>query len=117
MTVTAKTTGCNGVAFFANPATYTSPVFTLSSNTGYLTGGSVSGQVCSYTVTTAGSGYTGNPSCTISGTGTGATCLAQVAVGTAPSTYQPAFGANPGWDFATGIGTPNAYNLVYNTAW
>jgi subtilase family serine protease len=117
VTVTAKAAGCNGVAFWQNPASYTSVPFALSSSTGYLSGGSVSGQVCSYTVTTAGSGYTGNPSCTISGSGTGATCLAKTALGTAPSSYQPAWGATPGWDFATGIGTPNAYNLVYNTAW
>jgi hypothetical protein len=30
---------------------------------------------------------------------------------------RPAFYATPGWDFATGIGTVNAYNLVFNTAW
>ena len=28
------------------------------------------------------------------------------------SSYQPAFGTGPGWDFATGIGTVNAYNLL-----
>jgi subtilase family serine protease len=33
------------------------------------------------------------------------------------SAYQPAFGAAPGWDFATGIGSVNAYNLVFNTNW
>jgi hypothetical protein len=36
---------------------------------------------------------------------------------TAPLAYQPAFGATPGWDMATGIGSVNAYNLVMNTAW
>lgn len=30
------------------------------------------------------------------------------------SSFQPAFGANVGWDFATGIGTVNAANLVKN---
>ena len=30
------------------------------------------------------------------------------------SAYQPAFGTQTGWDFATGIGTVNAYNLVNN---
>jgi subtilase family serine protease len=29
----------------------------------------------------------------------------------------PAFLTTPGWDFATGIGTVNAYNLVNNAAW
>jgi subtilase family serine protease len=33
------------------------------------------------------------------------------------SAYDPAYGTSVGWDFATGIGTVNAYNLVYNTAW
>jgi len=118
MTVTALSSGCNGVAFWENPSYYTSHAFTLSSSTGYLTGGSTPGQICSYSVITAGSGYTGNPACTITGTGgSGATCAAQVALGTAPSAYQPAWGATPGWDMATGIGTPNVYNLVYNTAW
>jgi hypothetical protein len=31
---------------------------------------------------------------------------------TSNSAYQPAYGTNAGWDFATGIGTVNAYNLV-----
>jgi subtilase family serine protease len=30
---------------------------------------------------------------------------------------QPAYGTTTGWDFATGIGTTNAYNLVMNSAW
>ena len=33
---------------------------------------------------------------------------------TSNSSYQPAFGTNVGWDFATGIGTVNAANLVKN---
>jgi len=31
---------------------------------------------------------------------------------TSNSAYQPAYGTHTGWDFATGIGTVNAYNLV-----
>jgi len=31
---------------------------------------------------------------------------------TSNSAYQPAYGTSTGWDFATGIGTVNAYNLV-----
>ncbi len=30
------------------------------------------------------------------------------------TSYQPAYGTTTGWDFATGIGTPNVYNLVAN---
>jgi len=33
---------------------------------------------------------------------------------TSNSTYQPAYGTQTGWDFATGIGTVNAFNLVNN---
>ncbi|HTQ85307.1 MAG TPA: protease pro-enzyme activation domain-containing protein [Candidatus Solibacter sp.] len=62
-----------------------------------------------------GSGYGPNSACTISGGGgSGAICVASTAPNTAVGSYQPAFGATPGWDFATGIGTPNAYNLVMN---
>jgi hypothetical protein len=118
VTVTAKVIGCNGVAFSQNPLNYNSVPFALSSSTGYLTGGSVSGQICSYTIVNAGQGYVGNPNCTVSGTGgSGATCAAIVSVSTAPAAYQPAYGATPGWDFATGIGSVNAYNLVFNSAW
>ena len=35
---------------------------------------------------------------------------------TSTSSYAPAFKANTGWDFATGIGTVNVYNLVTNWA-
>jgi len=33
---------------------------------------------------------------------------------TSNSAYQPAYGTTTGWDFATGIGTVNAFNLVNN---
>jgi subtilase family serine protease len=33
---------------------------------------------------------------------------------TSNSAYQPAYGTTPGWDFATGIGSVNAFNLVMN---
>jgi subtilase family serine protease len=36
---------------------------------------------------------------------------------TSNSSYSKAFGTTPGWDFATGIGTVNAANLVNNPAW
>jgi len=75
------------------------------------------GVVTAVTLVAAGTGYTGDPVCTISGNGTGATCTSTVAVGTATPSYQPAYGATPGWDFATGIGSVNAYNLVFNSAW
>jgi hypothetical protein len=36
---------------------------------------------------------------------------------TAAAAYQPSFGATPGWDLATGLGSVNGLNLVNNTAW
>jgi len=36
---------------------------------------------------------------------------------TSTSSYAPAYGTGTGWDFATGIGTVNAYNLVYASGW
>jgi len=73
------------------------------------------GAVTAFTVTNSGSGYAPNPVCTLSGGGgSGAVC--QVA-GITSSAYQPAFPATPGWDFATGIGSINAYNLVFSTVW
>jgi subtilase family serine protease len=76
------------------------------------------GVLSTVTLVSGGVGYTGNPVCTISGGGgSGATCTAAVSVTTASPSYQPAFGATPGWDMATGIGSVNAYNLVFNKAW
>jgi hypothetical protein len=75
------------------------------------------GQVTAVTLTTAGAGYVTNPVCTLSGAGgAGATCSATSAVSPATG-YEPAFPATGGWDFATGIGTVNAYNLVYSPNW
>jgi subtilase family serine protease len=36
---------------------------------------------------------------------------------TSNTVYQPAYLATPGWDFATGLGTTNATNLVMAPAW
>jgi subtilase family serine protease len=36
---------------------------------------------------------------------------------TSNTAYQPAYPATPGWDFATGLGTTNAANLVLAPAW
>ncbi|MGD0932936.1 MAG: hypothetical protein ABR902_20015, partial [Candidatus Korobacteraceae bacterium] len=54
---------------------------------------------------------------TFTGVGTGAVAVANTSFSTAPSTYQPAYGAAPGYDLATGLGTPNATNLVSACAW
>jgi hypothetical protein len=36
---------------------------------------------------------------------------------TSKTAYAPAYKTTKGWDFATGIGTVNAYELVNNAAW
>jgi subtilase family serine protease len=36
---------------------------------------------------------------------------------TSNATYKPAYTTTTGWDFATGIGTLNAYNLVFSKDW
>jgi len=74
--------------------------------------------VSSVTLTNHGEGYTGVPICTISGGGgSGATCYVVIDPTKRAAAYQPAFGATPGWDMATGLGSVNAYNLVNDTAW
>jgi hypothetical protein len=76
------------------------------------------GVVTAVTLTNAGKGYTGTPKCSITGGGGhGATCTAVITPTTASNSYQPAFGATPGWDMATGLGSVNAFNLVMNSAW
>jgi subtilase family serine protease len=70
------------------------------------------------TLNVAGNGYTGGTSCTLTGGGgSGATCVASATVATLAPTYQPAWGATPGWDFATGLGSVNAYNLAMAPQW
>jgi hypothetical protein len=84
-----------------------------------VSGGGGTGATCTATraagiaasLTTPGSGYTTLPHCVLSGGGgTNGTCA--VLALNSSVTYQPAFGAATGWDFATGIGTVNVSNLV-----
>jgi hypothetical protein len=84
-----------------------------------ISGGGGSGAACTVTetqglavsLTVPGSGYTTLPNCVLTGGGgSGATCAATAT--NASNGYQPAFGATTGWDFATGIGTVNAWNLI-----
>ena len=83
-----------------------------------ISGGVVNSITLTNPLTNLEQGYTDVPVCTISGGGgSGATCLATITPTTGAAAYQPAFGATPGWDFATGIGSVNAYNLVFNSAW
>ncbi len=73
--------------------------------------------VSGITVTAGGSGYQPETPITLTGSGSGAIAVANTSPGTAASSYQPAYGAAPGYDLATGLGTPNAYNLVCSSAW
>jgi subtilase family serine protease len=91
-----------------------------------ISGGGGSGATCTaavstgvtgITLTAGGSGYTSNPTCTLTGGGgtPAATCGSWI---NGVTTLAPqAYPATVGWDFATGIGTVNAYNLVMNPAW
>jgi subtilase family serine protease len=74
--------------------------------------------VGSITLNNGGQGYNDGGGCTLTGGGgSGATCVPTITATTLAPAYQPAYGTTPGWDFATGIGSVNAYNLVMNTAW
>jgi len=104
-----------------NKTKYTSPTGTTIYGGGTpakCTATMSGGVVTAVTLTNAGKGYTGTPKCSITGGGGhGATCTAVITPTTASNSYQPAFGATPGWDMATGLGSVNAFNLVMNSAW
>ena len=124
-----STGGVSGITLLTNGSGYTSaPTCTISAPhtpfpyNGYPGGSQATCtatsnglQVTGVTLTNAGAGYAPNPLCTLSGGGgSGATCRVS---GVTVASYQPSFAATPGWDFATGIGTPNVYNLVFSPLW
>jgi subtilase family serine protease len=91
-----------------------------------LPGGSGSGATCTaaeatgvtgITLTAAGSGYTSDPTCTLTGGGGAPTATCASIINGVTSQTPQAYPATTGWDFATGIGTVNAYNLVLSSAW
>ena len=111
LATTAVTLGAttNGGTF-----TVTSGVTGLTAATTTTTG------VANVSVSGLGGYSIGQPvTCTLSGGGftTAATCKPNLTFFTPAPGYAPAWGATPGWDFATGLGSVNAYNLVFNTAW
>jgi hypothetical protein len=114
VTITASTAGAAGnfITEFG-PATEFNAFYVYITNT---TKGQGPNYVSAVT-TTGGSGYQPETPITFSGPGTGAVAVANSSIGTAPTTYQPAYGAAPGYDLATGLGSPNATNLVSACAW
>jgi len=131
-----KLTGGGGTGATCSASVNGSGTITLtlrSPGTGYtsaptcaLTGGSGSGATCSatqtvgvtgITLTAGGSGYTSDPTCTLTGGGGAPTATCSAIINGVTSLAPQAYPAGVGWDFATGIGTVNAYNLVFSTAW
>ena len=118
-TITAKVAGAAGnfqvnyAPILGGPALNEPLVLTLANT--------VKGQGPNYvsgiTITAAGRGYQPETPITFGGPGTGALAVANTSPGTASSSYQPTYGAAPGYDLATGLGSVNAYNLVCNNAW
>ncbi len=115
VTLTAKAAGAAGnfITEFG-PATIYDAAYVYITNT---TKGQGPNYVSGITINTAGTGYQPETPITLTGAGSGAIAVANTSVGTAASAYQPAYGAAPGYDLATGLGSPNAYNLVEATAW
>jgi subtilase family serine protease len=121
-TVSGLTVSAAGVGYTSDPACTISAPHNRDAYNGYSGGTQATctatasgGHVTAVTLTNAGAGYAPNPVCTLTGGGgTGATCSVS---GVTDAAYQPAFAATPGWDFATGIGTINAYNLVFSPLW
>jgi hypothetical protein len=116
VTITAKATGYAGnfTVSFGNNGDLFQASYVVITNT-------ILGQGPNYvsgiTITGGGSGYQPETPVTLSGLGTGAIAIANTSTGTASSSYQPAYGAAPGYDMATGLGTPNAAYLVNSCSW
>jgi hypothetical protein len=94
--------------------------FTVSStSTGITAATTTTTGVANVSVSGLGGYAPGQPvTCTLTGGGgTGATCGVNLTFFTPAPGYAPAFFATPGWDFATGLGSVNGYNLAMNTAW
>jgi hypothetical protein len=115
VTLPAKTAGATGnfIAEFGT-ATLFNAFYVYITNT---TKGQGPNYVSGITITTAGTGYQPDTPITLTGVGTGALAVANTSFSTAAQSYQPAYGAAPGYDLATGLGSVNAYNLVMSPVW
>jgi len=115
VTITARTAGAAG-----NFTTEFGPADEFNAFYVYITNtvlGEGPNYVATIVISGGGSGYQPETPITLGGPGTGALAVANSSIGTAPTTYQPAYGAAPGYDLATGLGTPNATALVSACAW
>lgn len=129
-------TGGGGIGATCSAAVSSGGAITLtlqSGGSGYtsvpacsLLGGSGSGATCAATENTGvtgitiiagGSGYTSDPTCALTGGGGSPTATCAAIINGVTSLSPQAYPAGIGWDFATGIGTVNAYNLVFSAAW
>ncbi len=115
VTLTAKATGAAGnfITEFGT-ATLFNAFYVYVTNT---TKGQGPNYVSGITINTAGTGYQPETPITLTGVGTGALAVANTSFSTAAQSYQPAYGAAPGYDLATGLGSVNAYNLVMSNVW
>jgi subtilase family serine protease len=121
-TISGVTASAAGAGYTSDPTCTISAPHNPDAYNGYSGGTQATctatasgGHVTAITLTNAGAGYAPNPVCMLTGGGgTGATCSVS---GVTDAAYEPAFAATPGWDFATGIGTINAYNLVFSPLW
>jgi Pro-kumamolisin, activation domain len=116
VTLTAKTAGYAGNFNVTSVSPGEYEAFDIVTVT-QTTAGQGPNYVSSISITAGGSGYQPETPITFSGAGSGAVAVANTTPGTASSSYQPAYPAAPGWDMATGLGSPNAYNLVNSCAW
>jgi hypothetical protein len=115
-TRSTRTDAITKVTLTAAGSGYTSnPTCTISGGGGTgATCSALADGVATITLTSAGTGYTAPPDCTLSGGGgSGATCGAFLGA----TGFESAYAAGTGWDFATGLGTVNAYNLVTSPSW
>jgi hypothetical protein len=130
-------TGGGGIGATCSAAVSSTGVITLtlqSGGSGFTSAptctlfaeGSGSGATCAATenvgvtgimLGAGGSGYTSDPTCTLTGGGGSPTATCAAIINGVTSLSPQAYPAGIGWDFATGIGTVNAYNLVFSTAW
>ena len=115
VTITARNTGYAGdfIAEFGTATLFNAFYVQITNSTK----GQGPNYVSGITIGTAGSGYQPETPITLGGPGSGAVAVANTTPGTAAQTYQPAYGAAPGYDLATGLGSVNAYNLVYSSVW